>query len=105
MDLTVIDGGSPKKIKKKDADGRLAVFVDHMRSIEQSMSMVARMAEQIGWDELTKRALNNHRGILDTLGYVKHYRKQIIENLQSNVPNLQSIPGGKLEGEKTDESE
>jgi len=104
MDLTIIEGGSPKKIDKKNAAERLSVFVQHMRSLEQSISMLRRMAEGIEWSELTKRANANHKGILDTLSYVKHYQKQIIVNLEkkNRIPNLRQIPGG-LSEEGNDE--
>lgn len=83
VDMTIIDGGSPVKplVTKKDAADRIKVFVSHLKAIENSVSMVKRMAENMGWPELAKMAGENHKGLLDTLSYVKNYEKKITSNL------------------------
>lgn len=97
MDLRVIDGGTPKRVTKENASERISIFVQHMRSIEQSMSMIMRMAEALGWSELTIRSKKNHHGILDTLTYVKRYHKEIVSGVQkkNKEPQLSLVVGNK----------
>lgn len=111
MGLRIIDGGTPKRVTKENASQRISVFVQHMRSIEQSMSMVVRMAEALGWDELTTRSKKNHREILDTLTYVKRYHKVIVSGIQkkNKEPQLSlvsDVKGGRnIAKEKMDNPE
>jgi len=82
-DFQILNGGSPRKegLTEEVAIERLKVFVQHMRAIENSISMVKRMAENMKWNELSKRASDNHKGLLDTLHYVKTHQKQIVANM------------------------
>jgi len=105
MDLKVINGGTSKKLKKEDIVERVNVFVQHMRSIEQSMNMVIKMAESLDWGELLNRAKKNHHGIIDTLGYIKKYKKDIIYGIQkeNKIPQL-VIAVDNTKGEINDKS-
>ncbi len=84
MDMTIIKGGSSKKkslITKDDAAEQIKIFVQHLRAIENSVSMVQRMAENLNWPELADMAKENHKGLLNTLKYTKKCEKKIANNL------------------------
>ncbi|MCK5617659.1 hypothetical protein KAR91_88155 [Candidatus Pacearchaeota archaeon] len=93
MDLKVIQGGAPNKLSKEQAQQKLTVFLDHMRNIERNISVVVQMADTFEFPELSKRARENHRGLLDTLKYVKNRRKEIINAIQTKCkePNLKLL--------------
>lgn len=105
MDLKVINGGTSKKLKKEDIVERVNVFVQHIRSIEQSVNMVIKMAESLDWGELLSRVKENHHGMIDTLGYVKKYKKDIIHEVQkeNKIPQL-VIAVDNTKGKINDES-
>ena len=88
MDFKVIKGGSSSVTKKK-IEEQINVFVQHMRAIEQSVSMVEKMARSIDWEELHNRAAQNHDSILQTLRYVKKHYKEIINKDQQKKPDIQ----------------
>jgi len=91
MDLKVIKGGGQTKIERQKVVEQVEVFKQHLRSIEESIVLVARMAETMGWDELLLRIKLNHHGILDTLGYIKKNQKEIITELKTKYkePSLE----------------
>lgn len=92
MDLKVIEGGMPKNVMSEDqAKEKLLIFIQHLRTIENHISMVNRISQSIKWDELSNRTNEAHKKILDTLGYVKRTQKEIIGNMVRNKPDLHII--------------
>jgi len=106
MTLKVISGGGKPTGQSRDQiQQKLNVFVGQMRQIENSISVVKRMAETMKWDALDTRLTVCHRNILDTLGFVKRSAKDFLENKGVPRPELAIVVDNEEESENEKEGD
>lgn len=104
MPLKIIKGGGkPTGPTQEQIEQKINMFIGQMREMENSISVVKRMAESINWNTLDQRLTVCHRNILDTLGYVKRTAKEFVEN--KGIPKVDLSLIIDNEGEPEDESE
>jgi hypothetical protein len=72
MALEVIPG-NPMKDKKS----QIKLFVGQMRILESSMVDAKKIADKMGWNELSEKMIECHKKTVEVLKYVKDADKKL----------------------------
>jgi hypothetical protein len=72
MTLKVIPGNP-----MKDKESQIKLFVGNMRMLESSMVDAKKVADKMGWIELSEKMVECHKKTVEVLKYVKDESKKL----------------------------